>query len=131
MGTRSSINFYKDGIVKTIYCHWDGYLSNNGKILLSSYNTIERVEELLSFGDCSSLDDDLTKCEFYGRDRNEKDSGCREYQVGQIENVKKIPIEEAQEYNYLFFDDGWYFTGYLGADDFETWTILTPNMCKD
>jgi hypothetical protein len=133
MGTRSSISLYKDGIVKTIYCHWDGYLSNNGRILVTSYNTIERVEELLSFGDCSSLDEDLSKCEFYGRDRKEKDTQCREYQVGKIEKVKQITNEEGQAYDYLFFNGGWYFIGYCDIDDgidFEDWTPLTLNLCK-
>jgi hypothetical protein len=133
MGTRSSISLYKDGIVKTIYCHWDGYLYHNGRILVTSYNTIERVEELLSFGDCSSLDDDLAKCEFYGRDRNEKNTHCREYQVGQIEKVKQITNDESQEYDYLFFNGGWYFIGYCDIDDgidFENWTPLTLNLCK-
>ncbi len=31
-----------DGIIKSIYCHWDGYPSNNGKILLEHYNSQEK-----------------------------------------------------------------------------------------
>lgn len=45
----------KDGSIKTIYCHWDGYLAWVGHILLESYNTEDRVRELLSLGDISSL----------------------------------------------------------------------------
>ena len=45
----------KDGSVKTIYCHFDGYLTWVGRILLESYNTEDRVHELLSLGDISSL----------------------------------------------------------------------------
>lgn len=45
----------KDGSVKTIYCHFDGYLTWVGRILLESYNTEDRVRELLSLGDISSL----------------------------------------------------------------------------
>ena len=41
--------------VQKIYCHWDGYLDNNGKILLENYNTQQRVEELLFNGDMSVL----------------------------------------------------------------------------
>lgn len=38
-----------------IYCHFDGYLTNNGAILLDHYNTPEKVDELLALGDISSL----------------------------------------------------------------------------
>ena len=35
MSTRSNIAIKrKNGTVESIYCHWDGYLSYNGKILL-------------------------------------------------------------------------------------------------
>lgn len=133
MGTRSSISLYKDGIVKTIYCHWDGYLANNGRILIESYNTLEKVEHLLSYGDCSSLEPEIEKCEFYARDRNETGSECREYNVGEITRAKNVPVTEEQEYNYLFFEDGWYFTGYCDVGDgidFENWTPLSLNLCK-
>lgn len=133
MATRSTISFYKEGIVKTIYCHWDGYLSHNGIILLQHYNTIEKIEELFSFGDCSSLDEEISKCEFYARDRNETGTECREYNVGSVTNVKQIEREESEEYDYLFYDNCWHFIGYSDVGDgigFDEWTILTPNLCK-
>jgi hypothetical protein len=38
MGTRSTIALeFADGTVEQVYCHWDGYLSNNGKILQAHY----------------------------------------------------------------------------------------------
>ena len=44
MGTRSTIGLeYPDGTVRGIYCHWDGYPDNNGKILVEHYTTPEKI----------------------------------------------------------------------------------------
>jgi hypothetical protein len=56
MGTRSTIALeFADGSVSQVYCHWDGYLSNNGEILRSNYMDPFRVRELIDLGDFSSL----------------------------------------------------------------------------
>lgn len=63
MATRSSISVVstrtKDGQGRTIYCHWDGYPSNNGRILLESYTLPEKVNALMDLGDISSLADNI------------------------------------------------------------------------
>lgn len=65
MGTRSNIGLKKkDGTVEVIYCHWDGYLSHNGKILLDNYG-LDEVREILSRGDMSSLECFPDGCHFY------------------------------------------------------------------
>ena len=59
MATRSTISIVdtrtKDGQGRTIYCHWDGYLQNNGAILLEHYQDPKKVNELIDLGDISSL----------------------------------------------------------------------------
>ena len=88
MSTRSYIAMKTgEDAYKVVYCHYDGYLSYNGRMLLEHYNTQERVEKLLSLGSISSLreklepeegsshcfempDEDVTV--FYGKDRGEK-----------------------------------------------------------
>ena len=38
MATRSRIAIEKEnGTVESIYCHWDGYPENNGRILVENY----------------------------------------------------------------------------------------------
>jgi hypothetical protein len=88
MGTRSSIAIKTEDGIKAIYCHWDGYVDHNGKILKEFYNTKDKVNELIALGDLSSLrqepgeahdfdrgDDSLgltdNWCMAYGRDRGE------------------------------------------------------------
>ena len=109
MATRSTISIKENNKVKTIYCHWDGYPSGVGKTLKTNYNTNDKVKELISLGDISSLRDRIAPPEshkdvhsfdsplsdvtiFYGRDRGETDIEPREYNK---------PTER-QEYDYLF-----------------------------
>jgi hypothetical protein len=57
MGTRSTIALeFADGTVEQVYCHWDGYLENNGKILAKHYMDPFKVKELVALGGFSSLD---------------------------------------------------------------------------
>jgi hypothetical protein len=43
----------QDGII-SIYCHWDGHIETNGKILFENYNR-EKTEQLIALGNISSL----------------------------------------------------------------------------
>jgi len=87
MNTRSMIlREEEDGRYFGIYCHYCGYLSHNGQILLKYYNTRKKLEKLLELGDLLYLapkirprpgaphdSDDPQEgvCVFYGRDRGE------------------------------------------------------------
>lgn len=56
MSTRSNIGIInQDGTVEVIYCHWDGYPSFNGALLLNHYKDEAKVRKLLQLGDISSL----------------------------------------------------------------------------
>ena len=58
MATRSTIaKLGKDGIIKAVYCHSDGYLEHNGKVLNEYYKDESKVDELLTHGDISSLNE--------------------------------------------------------------------------
>lgn len=57
MSTRSNIAFeYVDGSVARIYCHWDGYLEHNGRILFHHYKNKEKIKKLIQLGDISGLE---------------------------------------------------------------------------
>ena len=57
MGTRSMIAIENPNslAVKAIYCHWDGYLEHNGRILNEHYTASPKVNNLIALGDLSSL----------------------------------------------------------------------------
>jgi hypothetical protein len=115
MGTRSTIAIRnQDGTVTGIYCHWDGYLEHNGRILHDHYTTEEIVRELIALGDLSSLrigihpdpNEEHTfdapqknVCVFYGRDRGEKNVAAE---------TRNSWNNFDQSYNYLFVPgEGW------------------------
>ena len=119
MGTRSTIAIQnEDGTVTGIYCHWDGYLSNNGRILEENYTTEEAVRELIALGDLSSLGETVgTKhdfdnaprgeCNAYGRDRGE---------TGVDADTRNRWDDFDQEFNYLFVPgEGWRVRYYGGG----------------
>jgi len=56
MGTRSRIGIeLSDNSIMSVYCHWDGYPSCNGRILREHYTTVEKVRELIDGGNISAL----------------------------------------------------------------------------
>lgn len=60
MGTRSTITIKKeDNSFEQVYCHWDGYPSNNGFLLLVYYQDPAKIEKLISNGNMSSLREEV------------------------------------------------------------------------
>lgn len=55
MSTRSWICLEREGDYECIYCHWNGYLYHNGRILLKHYQDVQKVKKLLSFGGMALL----------------------------------------------------------------------------
>lgn len=132
MATRSSISIKtsKSG-GKTIYCHWDGYPSNNGKLLKKFYNTEAKVLELIALGNLSILGETIGKkvafdgfdsrenpqCLAYDRDRGETEQ--------EASNWTNKPTD-LQEYNYLFKDGKWY----VSRNDNNRYYPLTDKMIE-
>jgi hypothetical protein len=103
MATRSTIALeYADGTVGQIYCHWDGYLDHNGKILHNQYTDPFKVRELLDGGDMSSLSETVAGCSFY----TERGEDCpqRRYM-----NLGEYFAEcQQEEYDYVLTrEQGW------------------------
>lgn len=120
MATRSTIAVVnEDNTVTQIYCHWDGYLDNNGRILTESYNSLELAKQLVSFGDLSVLDEQVEPetdthsfdspaagtCVYYGRDRGETETEARTY-ASMEDYMENASMED---YNYLFVDGEWFY----------------------
>lgn len=122
MATRSTIWLKTENSYKGVYCHWDGYLSNNGRLLLTNYNSLDKVKELISFGSISSLGEDIEKCEFYHRDREED---FENYEVSSLEEMGKF----LEGYNYLFQDNKWYVLN--DSEDSEELIELTQEYIQE
>ena len=60
ISTRSRIGILKrNGKVETIYCHFDGYIEYNGRMLDEFYNDLKKIKELIKLGDISSLKENI------------------------------------------------------------------------
>jgi len=107
MATRSIIAKLDDKGVQAIYCHNDGYLSNNGKILDQHYQNEVKVDNLIAQGDCSSLKDTIEDTTFYMRDRGEENK-----EATNLNNETKLlefAFEECDaEVVYMFAYGSWY-----------------------
>jgi hypothetical protein len=143
MSTRSRIGLkLEDGTIKSIYCHFDGYLEGAGKRLLEAWSEVKKIESLLKLGNLSVLgtelgkrhkfdtkwDDEKTKdwCLAYGRDRRDKD---QEAVISQNEKEFLTLTDDSWgEYAYLFIDGKWKY-----SRDFKNkkvWKPLTMKMIE-
>jgi hypothetical protein len=115
--------------VKSVYCHWDGYVAHNGAILQEHYDSA-KANQLVAMGDMSSLgrvigeahpfsphtnaeDKALYEaareagyCTFYARDRGETGT---EFQVAHtFEEFFEQADGCGAEYYYIMKDGVWY-----------------------
>ncbi len=130
MGTRSRIGVMHGDVLKSVYCHWDGYLDNNGQILAEHYDS-PKANHLVSLGDLSSLGPNIGDkhdfdnpcqygtqafidwqeekskvCTFYGRDRDEQGT---EYKVSHsFEEFLNLVDRCGAEYYYIMRDGEWF-----------------------
>lgn len=126
MSTRSTISIIKkDGTVRSIYCHHDGYLDYNGKKLVNFYKDEERINQLLDLGDLSALGNNpVSDKEYWNnrdpfyyefnedfciayRDRGETEIDAKEF--NSFEEFKQAFPDLQEEYNYVFKDNKWYY----------------------
>jgi len=127
MATRSTIAMKTpEGKIRAIYCHWDGYIDHNGKILIGNYTDPAKVKALIDLGDISSLREEVGEkhtfrpeagdepelpitdnwCLAYHRDRGEEWSGvapCTYDHIGDwVQN-----FDMGVEYCYLWDGQDW------------------------
>jgi hypothetical protein len=128
MGTRSRIGVMHGDKLKSVYCHWDGYLQHNGQLLQNHYDSA-KANHLVSLGYISSLKEEIgvehpfsqfdvtpnlsqdeyyekygKMTTFYGRDR--KDSGT-DFTVDQSYD-EFLSKDYDYGYYYIMRDGVWY-----------------------
>jgi hypothetical protein len=137
MGTRSRIGVMHGDTIKSVYVHWDGYLSGVGATLLAHYDSA-RANHLVALGNISSLGSQIgsahpySKFEisaedaqredqlallaqaerenwttFYGRDRGETNT---EWAVSHtFDDFLSLVDQCGAEYYYIMRDGEWYY----------------------
>ena len=123
MSTRSTIAVnHADGTVSQIYCHFDGYLDNNGVILLQHYTTQQLAEQLVSGGDMSALEYSPQQCEYHTL----RGEAMHIQTFTSITDYKRFGQDE--EYNYLWDSDQWMVRC---RDTDDQWVPLSDAVCLE
>jgi hypothetical protein len=131
MATRSTIALeFADGTVGQVYCHCDGYLQHNCKILLDNYMDPFKLRDLIDLGDISVLSAEVgvkhpfdnpgsygtpaytafkeqygNMTTFYGRDRGEEGTDAKYFK----DFADYEANHQYEEYEYILRTDGvWY-----------------------
>jgi hypothetical protein len=134
MGTRSFIAIKQDDNFTGIYCHWDGYIDHNGRILHEYYQDKAKVLKLIALGDISVLNGNIgEKVDFdnpprsdsggqiqviaYGRDRGE--TGIEAQTVNSVEALLDKADKCGAEYVYIYDEK-------RNADK---WVVGSRGMC--
>jgi hypothetical protein len=123
MSTRSNIGILNnDGTVTAVYCHWDGYVEYNGRILAEYYPKMERVKRLISGGDLSSLNKEIEPtadhsfeepqedvCIYYHRDRGEDWETVKPKTYNSLIELCESLKEGWIEYLYVYIGGDWWY----------------------
>ena len=136
-----------DGTIKHSYCHFDGYPDGVGQTLVANYNTVDSINELLSFGDMSYLTSELHPegehtfnnpeegvTVFYNRDRGEDGVDAVITSMDELHNIYSSSVD----YFYLYVNNVWQVYNVYEKDDWKLvkeflpeYTLTTEDIaCK-
>jgi hypothetical protein len=132
--------------VKSVYCHWDGYLEHNGAILQEHYDSV-KANQLVALGDLSSLRPEIGEkhafsqfelraeevagfklltenmCTFYGRDRGETGTEWKTH-ANFVDFFAEVEGSWCEWY-YIMRDGVWY-VGNIYEKDEQFYKKLVP-----
>jgi hypothetical protein len=122
------------------YCHWDGYPSHNGRLLLEHYSTKGKARELIRLGGLSSLgkrakpldpfnhtfdnkEEDTTVA--YHRDRGEPWDTVKPTTADTLSHLAWLADGSSCKYVYLFWNGHWSYNTIVNALNGKAWEPLT------
>ena len=104
MGTRSRVGVMHGTVCKSVYCHYDGYLSYTGEILNKHYDS-SMANALVARGDNSGVKETLEDMNFYAAQGDER----AEWMVAHtFEEFLDQVQGSGCEYYYVMRDGEWY-----------------------
>ena len=151
MATRSTIALeFADGTIGQVYCHWDGYLAHNGKMLMEYYSNPFILRDLIDLGSLSSLrpqigtkhpfsmfEANMTQdeyanlyrdmCTFYERDRGERSADAtyfKDYEYFLVDG-------QAEEYDYILRNVNGIATWFVSDHDGDFVTLESAIMDEE
>ena len=151
MATRSTISLeFADGTIGQVYCHWDGYLSHNGKMLMEYYSNPFILRDLIDLGSLSSLrpqigtkhpfsmfEANMTQdefanlyrdmCTFYERDRGERSADATYFK----DYLHFLVDGQAEEYDYILRNIDGVATWFVSDHDGDFVTLKSAIMDEE
>jgi hypothetical protein len=113
MGTRSLVGVMHGTVCKSVYCHYDGYLSYTGQILQKHYDST-KANALVARGDNSGVKETLEEMNFY-EDRQSEGEDVKEFinsTPWQVAHTFDEFLDQVQgcfaEYYYVMKEGRWY-----------------------
>jgi len=112
MGTRSRVGVQHGDVIKSVYCHYDGYLDYTGEILDKHYDST-LANALVARGDNSGVKETLEEINFYD-DREPKGDAVQNFLEStpwQIAHSFEEFLDQVHgcggEYYYIMKDGVW------------------------
>ena len=151
MATRSTIALeFADGTIGQVYCHWDGYLAHNGKMLQEYYSNPFILRDLIDLGSLSSLrpqigtkhpfsmfEANMTQdeyanqyrdmCTFYGRDCGEGSADATYFK----DYLHFLVDGQAEEYDYILRNVNGVATWFVSDHDGDFVTLKSAIMDEE
>lgn len=113
MSTRGTIALeLEDGSIQVIYSHFDNYITGTGKILQEHYTDRTKIEKLISYGNISSLGEQISDEPQSFNDCPKKYTNFYMYRGDEVVDVIWGSFDDYEmnqpfeEFNYLFTKDG-------------------------
>jgi hypothetical protein len=105
MGTRSRVGIMHGDVLKSVYCHYDGYLSCTGQILQEHYDSV-KTNALVRRGDNSGIHEELEAMNFYNE--HDEDTELAWQVAHSLEELIEQTHACSGEYYYVMKDGVWY-----------------------
>ena len=104
MATRSRIGLrLSDGLILSVYHHWDGYPEWLGRILTTHYNSLEQASELINGGDMSCCWQQRADGTYGPRYYSRPGEDC----FPRLDSHWGDFINNGEEYGYIFKNGEW------------------------
>jgi len=128
------------------YCHWDGYPSNNGRILLEHYSVKSKARALVQLGSLSSISERVKPLNpathsydfreegttvAYHRDRAEPWDAVKPFKADTLRAVIENAESNWVEYVYLFWRGHWSYNTIDDAAAGKPFHTLTTENTKE
>lgn len=127
MSTNSFIGILENNQIRGNYCHFNGFLDDNGKMLFEHYQDEDKIHKLINLGSLSYLDEEVEPKSdiphtFYKPQKNvtlayhrDRKDPLKVYEFKKMESFKEHISSSTYEYIYIRFKGVWFYVKKLNG----------------